>query len=332
MRDGFSGGAMTDLRVGLIGAGMVSQYHLAGWAECPGAQVVAIADPARAHADARAAPLGLPAFASLAEMRAAMALDAVDIVAPVGAHGALIAEAVAVGLPVMCQKPLMPDAESARRLLVELPPDARVMVHENWRWRRPYRQLKAALDEGRVAHRDRFEMRVESAGLLLDADGTYPALMRQPFFADMDRLIVFELLIHHLDTLEFLFGPVEIVSAMLDRRCPAVRGEDRAEITLRAGGISGRLIGDFCVSGRPPTPEDRLWLDGSAAPFVEGWILDLPGGGAQAFDPRTGYQQSYSDTIRHFTDALRDGSPFETPATDGARLLDIVETIYASAR
>ncbi len=319
---------MADLRVGLIGAGMVSQYHLAGWADCPGARVVAIADPNPARATARAASLGLPVYASLAEMRAAERLDAVDIVAPVGAHGALISEVVAAGLPVMCQKPLMPDAAAARRLLSGLPATARVMVHENWRWRRPYRLLKSALDDGRVANPGCFEMQVESSGLLPDALGHYPALVRQPFFADMDRLIVFELLIHHLDTLQFLFGPIEIVSATLAHRCPAVRGEDRAEIELRAGGVPGRLTGDFCVPSRPAMPEDRLRLDGNGGTCVTGWALKIPGTPVDAIDPHVGYQKSYTATIRHFVTCAKRGMPFETPAIDGERLLDIVEAIY----
>lgn len=319
---------MADLKVGLIGAGMVSHYHLAGWAACHDAQVVAIADPDMGRANERAASLELPVFASLAEMRRAMPLDAVDIVAPVGAYGALICEAAAAGLPVMCQKPLMPDADSARHLLADIPRGARVMVHENWRWRGPYRCLKAALDDGRVSRPEHFEMRVESSGLLADQRGQYPALLRQPFLAHLDRLIVFELLIHHLDTLQFLFGPIEILSATIARRCPAVRGEDWAQIALRAGGVPGLLTGDFCVSGRPPVPEDRLRLDGNDGARVTGWTLEIPGEPARPGDQLGGYQKSYSDTIHHFVTCLTHDIPFETPATEGARLLEMFEAIY----
>ena len=45
------------LRIGLVGAGMVSRHHLIGWAECAGeAKVVAIADPTAANAERRAIP------------------------------------------------------------------------------------------------------------------------------------------------------------------------------------------------------------------------------------------------------------------------------------
>ncbi|MBP0651057.1 Gfo/Idh/MocA family oxidoreductase, partial [Mycobacterium tuberculosis] len=43
------------LRVGVVGAGWVTAYHLAGWQRLAGAaRVVGIADPDRARAEARA--------------------------------------------------------------------------------------------------------------------------------------------------------------------------------------------------------------------------------------------------------------------------------------
>ena len=38
-----TGGA--PLRVAMIGAGMISRYHLTAWQRCAGAEVVALADP-----------------------------------------------------------------------------------------------------------------------------------------------------------------------------------------------------------------------------------------------------------------------------------------------
>ncbi|PRY22128.1 putative dehydrogenase [Aliiruegeria haliotis] len=319
-----------DLRVGLVGAGMVAAYHIAGWSDCPGATLVGVADPDPARARDRATAAGAQAFPSLAEM-AEIGLDAVDIVAPAPIHGALIDEALSHGLHVKCQKPLAPDHASARRIVDRLPDGARVMIHENWRWRPQYRALRMAMEEDTLQRPTGFEFRVESSGLLPRPDGSFPALERQPFFADMPRFLVLELLIHHLDTLEFLFGPVEIHSARLDRRCMAIRGEDLAVITLVAGGVPGRLIGDFCVPGAPPLPRDRLALTGSEVPVVDGWRIALPGQPGCDFDPEKAYQQSYTDTIGHFVDCIRQNRVFETPAQQGLRALDHVAKIYAIA-
>lgn len=321
---------MTDLRIGLVGAGMVAGHHLAAWAACAGARIVGVADPDPSRAAARAAEAGVPAFASLEAMRSVLRLDAVDIAAPVPGHAALVMEAAEAGLPALCQKPLCPTGDEARALVRALPSGARVMVHENWRWRPTYRALRAELDH--MPRPSSFEMRVESSGLLPAPDGTLPALVRQPFFAGMPRLLVLEILIHHLDTLTFLLGPVEIVAARIERRCPAVLGEDKAEIGLTAGGVPGRLTGDLMVSGAPAMPVDRLSLDGPVPARIDDWSLQVGAAAPRHWDAAAGYEASYRGAVEHFTARLTDGGEFETPIGAGLAQLDAVESVYALAR
>ncbi|MEM8663697.1 MAG: Gfo/Idh/MocA family oxidoreductase [Pseudomonadota bacterium] len=313
------------LRVGLIGAGMVAAHHAAGWASCDAAELIAVADPHRGRAQDLARRIGRPHFASLAEMAASVPLDAVDIVAPVGTHAALVREAVAAGLHVMCQKPLTPTAEEAAALTASLPDHPRVMVHENWRWRAPYRALKASL----TGREQTFAMTMTSSGLIARQDGSLPALTRQPFFAQLKRLLVFEVLIHHLDTLAFLFGPVRIEKARIRCRCPAVRGEDYAEIHLTAGSAKGRLTGDWMVPGAPTMPHDTLAVDGAIR--VDGWTLTR-GENVVAWDAATAYAESYASTIDHFVAAVGNGARFETPASAGHAALQAVEEVYRLAK
>ena len=52
--------ARSPLRVGLVGAGWVTQHHLPGWQRLAGrAQVVAIADPSESRARERAREFGI---------------------------------------------------------------------------------------------------------------------------------------------------------------------------------------------------------------------------------------------------------------------------------
>jgi predicted dehydrogenase len=320
------------LRVGMIGAGMVSQYHLQGWLDCPQARLVAIADPDISKARNRALEVsGVKAYASFGEMLDSGGLDAVDIVTPPETHAELIATAQAAGLHVICQKPLATNAAEARSIETAIRPETRVMIHENWRWRPQYRALKKALECGAVSSPSGFIFRVESSGLLKNETGQYPALLRQPFFASMPRLLVFELLVHHLDTLSFLFGDVQLHNAVLDHRCPAVTGEDRAVIDLSAGGIQGKLVADFRVEGAPPLPNDCLQFDGVETPVVNGWQLNIPNQNQQNWDGQAAYQDSYSATIKHFASSLANGKGFETPVSKMVKLLELVDEIYASA-
>ena len=52
-------GSARRLRIGLIGAGDMSRYHLAAWAKVPEATVVAISDRTRERAESRAREFGI---------------------------------------------------------------------------------------------------------------------------------------------------------------------------------------------------------------------------------------------------------------------------------
>src|SRR5690242_15790360 len=89
------------LRVGLIGAGMVSRHHLIAWAALADqARVVAIADPSTENAARRAGEFGITeTFRDAESMLAGTELDAVDIAAPRAIHASLVRLAAARKLP-----------------------------------------------------------------------------------------------------------------------------------------------------------------------------------------------------------------------------------------
>ena len=116
-------------RVGLIGAGMISPYHLTGWSRLERAKVVAICDPDRARAEERAKAFGMPAVYTDA------ADDARARTARCGRHRlaarmpcrAMCGSPPRAALRCLCQKPLTPTFDEAvaagRGGGVALPPD-----------------------------------------------------------------------------------------------------------------------------------------------------------------------------------------------------------------
>ncbi|MGI9421576.1 MAG: Gfo/Idh/MocA family protein, partial [Hyphomicrobiaceae bacterium] len=124
------------LRVGLIGAGMITHHHLIGWSKVPEAQVVAVCDPIRERAEERAQVFAIDdVYDSMEDLLASKAVDAVDIATPRETHAAMVRQALARGLAVLCQKPLAPTLAEARGLVDDAEGQIRLMVHENWRFR-----------------------------------------------------------------------------------------------------------------------------------------------------------------------------------------------------
>jgi len=322
------------LRIGLIGAGMVSRHHLLAWAAIADqANVVAIADPSHDNAARRLTEFGIPAsFASAEEMLAAGEIDAVDIAAPREFHAPLVRLAAKQRLPVLCQKPLAPNLQEATELAAEVRDQARLMAHENWRFRGYYRDAAAWLRAGRIGNVKQAQLTLLTSGVLPGPDGLCPALERQPFMRREKRMLVAEVLIHHLDTLRMLLGPLRVTASGLSRSSDQLIGEDSAVIQLQADkGAGVTVFASFAAHGFPAVQVDRLEILGDKGAIrLDGPLLTCSGASLaeRRYDLAVEYQASYNRTIAHFVKSLRDGTPFETAPEDNIETLRLVEDCY----
>src|SRR5437868_5122832 len=306
------------LRIGLIGAGMVSRHHLIAWADIADqARVVAVADPSEDNAARRAGEFGIPkTYANAEAMLAASELDAIDIAAPREMHAPLVRLAAKQRLPVLCQKPLAPNLQEATALAAEVKDQTRLMVHENWRFRGYYRDAATWLREGRIGTIKQAQLTLLTSGVLPGPDGLCPALERQPFMRGEKRMLVAEVLIHHLDTLRMLLGPLRVTAAALSRSSEELVGEDGAVIQMQdANGAGVTVFASFAAHGHPATQIDRLEILGDKGAIkLDGPQLVCSGRAPaeKTYDLAAEYQGSYNRTIAHFVQSLRDNSPFET--------------------
>lgn len=322
------------LRIGLIGAGMVSRHHLIAWADIADqASVVAVADPSHDSAARRAAEFGISRIYSDAEaMLATGEIDAIDIAAPRQMHAPLVRLAARKRLPVLCQKPLAPNFQQATELANEVKNQTRLMVHENWRFRRYYRDAASWLHGGRIGKVKQAQLTLLTSGVLPGPDGLRPALERQPFMRGEKRMLVAEVLIHHLDTLRMLLGPLRVTAAALSRSYSEMAGEDGAVIQMdaeRGGAVT--IFASFAAHGYPAAQVDRLEILGETGSIrLDGPQLACAGAWSaeQRYDLAAEYQGSYNRTIAHFVQSLRDNTPFETAPEDNLETLRLVEDCY----
>jgi D-apiose dehydrogenase len=321
------------LRVGLVGAGWVSAHHLSAWNSVNDIDVVAIADVERARAERRARKFAIPQVrGSAREMLALDRLDVLDIATPLEAHVDNCLAAADHHVAILCQKPLAPTLAEARGLVKAIAGRARLMVNENWRFRPHYRQVKRWIDQGALGDVQQLRLAARSSGLIADQRGTRPALSRQPFLGLLKRLVIGELLIHHLDVARWLLGPLQVCSATAVRGI--VQGEHAATILLSSpAGYDAVVEGNMAVPCAPPFPVDALEFVGRVGTVrLDATELTLSGMRTERFgvDLVADYQQAYTNAVSHFAHCLRADLPFETDASDNLLTLALVDAAYAS--
>jgi len=142
---------MDKIRIGIIGAGGMSAYHIPGFRKA-GAVIAAVADVNAAAAAACAAKHGAgAAYGSADEMFAREKLDAVSIIVPNRFHAPLAIAALKRGLHVFCEKPPALNARETQAMARAAEKADRKLLFNFCNRARPEAQaIKAEIASGRL--------------------------------------------------------------------------------------------------------------------------------------------------------------------------------------
>ena len=119
-----------ELRIAVVGAGLMGSDHVRRIRDrISGAVVVAIVDPdqTRGASLLEWAPQARW-FASFEDAIKGGEVDAIVIASPAQFHAEVLVPAIEAGLPVLCEKPLAPDAKSALQIVEAEQSRARPLV------------------------------------------------------------------------------------------------------------------------------------------------------------------------------------------------------------
>lgn len=327
-------------RIAVVGGGFFAQFHYDAWARLD-VDVVGVCDLDISVAQSRAeAYPNCKAYDDVGEMLGEQALDLLDIVTPPTTHLAIIKQASAAGVPVICQKPfcggIEGGTEAAKLMEASGVP---IIVHENFRFQPWYSEIKSQLDNDALGDVYEGTFRLRPG----DGQGPEAYLERQPYFQQMPRFLVHETLVHVIDVFRYLFGDVVSVYADLRQLNPAIAGEDAGVIILtfsdgRRAVIDGNRLVDHAAKNRRLVMGD-MWIEGSDS------VIRLNGDGdiyRRPHDSNTENPVSYDwqnngfggDCVyllnKHVLDCLSKGT---TPMNTAPAYLDnlrIVEAVYQS--
>lgn len=139
---------MTELRVGVLGAGMIAHEHVTAYSSIPGVHVVAVADPVAAKAAALATRVGAATMSASAALLD-LDLDIVSVCTPPLSHAELTVAALAAGRNVFCEKPIARTMDDGRRIVdAARAATGLLMVGHVSRFEPEHRMAKEVVDGG----------------------------------------------------------------------------------------------------------------------------------------------------------------------------------------
>lgn len=347
------------LAVGIAGGGAIFRNHLEAYRALPDVEVVALCDIDAERAATVAAEHGIPqSFGSVGDLldwRGAdgRGLDILSVCTPHPTHEAVVAEAAAAGVHVLCEKPIAIDVAAAERM-VQACRDAGVtfgVLFQRRFWPAAQR-IRAAIDDGTLG-----QPILGHCSVLLHRESEYYSATpwRGTWDADGGGVLMTQG-IHYIDLLQWFMGEVVEVSGHAatfihgehmeteDSAVATLRFASGALATLQAStavtpslGVQVRVTGSTGASAQltefPEGTDGRvdIWAYGDSVGATETWPAALLPN-ADLATINGALIPWHQAQVADFVDAVRTG---RTPAVTGeeaTKSLRILLAVYESSR
>jgi UDP-N-acetyl-2-amino-2-deoxyglucuronate dehydrogenase len=333
---------------GIVGCGMISQFHAKAIADLRGAKLIACCDTRAESADKFAAANGCKSYHSLDDMLADPTVDIVTIATPSGLHMAPAVAAANAGKHVIVEKPLEVTLKKCDRIIKACEKnDVRLGTVFPSRFHDSSVKMKKAIDAGRFGRltmgdayvkwfrtQQYYDSGAWRGTWALDGGG---ALMNQA--------------VHSVDLLVWLMGPVKEVCAQTAQLAhERIEVEDVVVATLRfANGALGVIEASTAtypgylkrieISGSEGTAvleeEDlKTWDFAKPAKEDKAILADMQkskstGGGAS--DPTAIGHHGHTKQFADMLEAIRKKRAPAIDGHEGRRSIEVIQAIYKSA-
>jgi predicted dehydrogenase/nucleoside-diphosphate-sugar epimerase len=339
-------------RAGLVGAGYISEYHVAALRRLPHVEIVGIADLDPRRAAEAGGRHDLAVYSSVEELVRAGA-DVIHVLTPPHAHAPVALEALDRGCHVLIEKPMAISVAECRAISDRAAERGRQLaVNHSLLFDPRVRALMARLRAGDVGD-------VVSVDFLRGTDlppppaGPLPRAFREGGFVFRDVGV------HALYLLDAILGPIEEIAhaswesrggeprVAFDEwrvlaRCRRGFGQVQLSLNVRprqsqiiVQGTRGVLRADLFLMfvghrGATPLPKaaERVVnaFTDTVRPFLDvvGYVLSFLGGRSMPY-------QGLSEFVAAFYAALADGGPMPVTAEEATRTVHWVEEVATRA-
>ncbi|PIA68666.1 gfo/Idh/MocA family oxidoreductase [Ectopseudomonas toyotomiensis] len=334
------------LRIVLIGAGVMGRQHHQHLQNLTEARLCAIADPGPQAAEF-AAQCAVPCFADHQQMLEQVRPEAVIVANPNALHVSTALDCIAVGVPVLLEKPVGVHLDEVRELVAASERSGvPVLVGHHRRHNPLIARARELIEEGALGRLTT----VTALWQVQKPDSYYDIAWRREAGAGM----LLTNLIHDLDLLRHLCGEVRQVQAITSNGVRGFANEDSAAVLLQfEGGALGSLTGSDGVaapwswemtSGENPVyprqaDQPCYLLAGTrgalSVPQLKHWQYSEAGAGwhqpLQQVQEHFDAGEALRRQLQHFVQVARGQVEPLASAADAGRTLALVEAIRQAA-
>ncbi|CAK5274509.1 unnamed protein product [Mycena citricolor] len=235
------------LNIVIVGAGLIGPRHAQSVAACANARLHSLVEPSPKGPEI-AASLNTTHFKSIDDLILSKPLpDAAIVCTPNRTHVSLSKQLIAAGIHVLVEKPISTTiAEGEELIQAAAAANVKLLVGHHRRFNPYLLSAKKALDANKI-------------GSIVAVQGIWATKKPLPYFDGLGEWrrngesggVILINLIHELDLLQYLMGPITYVSALPAPKQRDFDAEEGAAILLR---FRSGAVGTFVLSDNAPSP------------------------------------------------------------------------------
>lgn len=336
---------MSRWQIGIVGAGMIADFHAMAANDIPHASVIGFCDNGSGRAATLATKYNCEAFEGYEDLIRDGRINLVMIASPSGNHLDAAILAAKQGKHVLCEKPLEITTHRVDQMIAAHK-EAGTYLGGIF----PYRFNNTLLPLQQVIREKRFGTITYAAVHVpwFRDDAYYDGSWRGTWNLDGGGALMNQS-IHMIDMLQLLMGPVREVKAFAGTLGHTIEAEDVATAALQFE--SGALGMIFGTTASYPGDFRRLEIRGTDGTVVqvedsfESWAFRderpedeeirqqfgrISGGGGVA-DPSAIPYENHTRNLQAFLDAIESGQPFAIDGQESRKAVELIERIYQSA-